>query len=85
VPDEPEVKAAICEDATAWECARGAKLTLSGDSLAEVESVRFIGRAEAATTAWPARSRADDHTLSVVVPARRAQRPVAVVSDAGRP
>jgi murein DD-endopeptidase MepM/ murein hydrolase activator NlpD len=83
-PDEPEVETAICEDATAWECARGAKLTLSGDSLAEVESVRFIGRSGKADDRVTTPRSTDDHELSVVVPRDARSGRVAVVSDAGK-
>jgi murein DD-endopeptidase MepM/ murein hydrolase activator NlpD len=84
VPDEPEVVAAICEDATAWKCARGAKLTLSGESLADVESVRFIGRRGRADDRVAQPQEADDHELSVVVPRDARSGRVAVVSDAGK-
>ncbi len=83
VPDEPEVVAAICEDATAWECSRGAKLTLSGDSLAEVEAVRFIGRRGRRDDRVARPRAARDHELEVVVPRDARSGRVAVVSDAG--
>jgi murein DD-endopeptidase MepM/ murein hydrolase activator NlpD len=84
VPEEPEVVTAVCEDATAWECARGAKLTLSGDSLAEVESVKFIGRRGRADDRVALPKEADDHALSVVVPRDARSGRVAVLSDAGK-
>lgn len=83
-PDEPEVVAAVCEDATAWRCARGARLTLSGESLAEVESVRFIGRRGRRDDRVARPQDADDHEISVVVPRDARSGPVAVVSDAGK-
>jgi murein DD-endopeptidase MepM/ murein hydrolase activator NlpD len=83
-PDEPEVVAAVCEDAAAWECPRGARLTLSGDSLSEVESVRFIGRRGRRDDRLAKPQEADEHALSVVVPRDARTGPVAVVSDAGR-
>ncbi len=83
-PEEPEVVAAVCEDATAWECARGAELTLSGDSLDEVEAVRFIGRRGARDDRVARPRQAEDHAVSVVVPHDARSGRIAVVSDAGR-
>jgi murein DD-endopeptidase MepM/ murein hydrolase activator NlpD len=84
VPDEPEVVAAVCEDSTAWRCARGATLTLSGESLDEVEQVRFVGRRGRRDDRVARPRAADEHELSVVVPDGARTGPVAVVGDAGR-
>jgi murein DD-endopeptidase MepM/ murein hydrolase activator NlpD len=84
IPDEPELIAAFCEDSTAWECARGARLTLAGDSLAEVETVRFVGHRGKRDDRIVKPRRTDEHALEVVVPEGAKTGPIAVRSDAGR-
>jgi murein DD-endopeptidase MepM/ murein hydrolase activator NlpD len=84
VPEEPEIVAAICEDATAWECARGARLTLAGASLASVESVRFAGRRGRRDDRVVRPRRADEQALEVIVPADAQTGRVVVTGDAGR-
>ena len=76
--------AAICEDATAWECARGARLTLAGASLASVESVRFAGRRGRRDDRVVRPRRADEQALEVIVPADAQTGRVIVTGDAGR-
>ena len=83
VPDEPTVIEAVCEDATAWECARGARLTLTGESLEEVETVRFVGRRGKRDDRVALPQETSDTALSVVVPAAARSGRIAVVSDAG--
>lgn len=84
VPDEPEVVTAVCEDAAEWECARGAKLTLSGTALDEVETVRFTGRRGKRDDRVTKPQEATDKTLSVVVPRDARTGKVVVEGDAGR-
>ncbi|HEX2087085.1 MAG TPA: M23 family metallopeptidase [Solirubrobacteraceae bacterium] len=84
VPDEPEVVGAVCQDATAWQCAPGAMLTLQGDSLEEVRTVRFLGRRGRRDDRVTRPASTADRELTVVVPRGARSGPVAVVSDVGR-
>ena len=84
MPDEPAIEEAVCEDATAWRCARGAQLTLTGDSLAEVEEVLFRGRKGKSDNRVTAPQEATDEALSVVVPADAKSGRIVVFSDAGK-
>ncbi len=82
-PDEPEVVAAVCEDATEWECARGAKLTLTGDALEDVESVTFAGGKGRDDDRVARPQEATDEALSVVVPRDARSGKVVVEGDGG--
>ncbi|HEV2814359.1 MAG TPA: M23 family metallopeptidase [Solirubrobacteraceae bacterium] len=84
VPDEPEVIAAVCEDETVWECARGARLTLAGESLATIERVRFVGGPGRRDDRVTRPRRTDDEALEVVVPQSARSGPIAVAGDGGR-
>jgi murein DD-endopeptidase MepM/ murein hydrolase activator NlpD len=84
MPDEPEVVAAVCEDATAWECARGARLTLAGESLESVSKVRFVGGPGRRDDRFAKPRRAEEHELEVVVPRTAKSGPLAVMGDAGK-
>lgn len=83
VPDEPSVVDAVCEDGTPWECARGTKLILSGASLAEVETVRFLGRRGKRDDRVAPPREATDTTLEVVVPAGARSGRIEVVNGVG--
>jgi murein DD-endopeptidase MepM/ murein hydrolase activator NlpD len=83
MPEEPEVTAVVCEDATAWECARGARLTVQGQSLAAVDTVRFLGRSGRKDDRI-ARPRHDgDGVLEVVIPRDARSGPIEVEGDGG--
>ena len=83
-PDEPKVIAAVCENETAWECARGARLTLAGESLDGVTKVRFVGGTGRRDDRVAAPRRTEDHELEVVVPRNARSGPLAVVGDTGK-
>ena len=83
-PGEPEVVAAVCEDETAWECARGAKLTLGGKSLDSVIKVRFVGGRGRRDDRVAIPRRAEAHELEVVVPRNASSGPLAVVGETGK-
>jgi murein DD-endopeptidase MepM/ murein hydrolase activator NlpD len=83
VPDEPSVVDAVCEDGIPWECARGTKLILSGASLAEVESVRFLGRRGRRDDRVAPPRDATDTSLQVVVPSDARTGKIAVVNGVG--
>jgi Peptidase family M23 len=84
VPDEPEVIAAVCEDRTAWECARGARLTLGGASLDSVTRVRFVGGPGRRDDRLARPRRAEAHELEVVVPRNARSGPLAVIGETGK-
>jgi murein DD-endopeptidase MepM/ murein hydrolase activator NlpD len=84
VPDEPQVVAAVCEDEATWECARGARLTLAGESLETVSRVRFVGGPGRSDDRFARPSRAEHNQLEVVVPRKAKSGPLAVSGDAGR-
>jgi len=84
VPDEPTVLAAVCEDETAWECARGARLTLAGNSLDSVTQVRFVGSPGRRDDRFARPRRAADHELEVVVPRSARSGPLAVIGETGK-
>ena len=82
-PEDPAVEQAVCEDATEWECARGARLTVEGDGLNEVRVVRFMG-GRGRRDDRVARPRARDaHTLEVLVPLKARSGPIAVTNTGG--
>ena len=68
VPADPKVATAVCEDAAAWECSRGAQLTLEGESLDAVRQVRFVGGRGTRDDRTAAPRRIESHRLSVRVP-----------------
>ena len=68
VPDDPTIAAAVCEDATAWECERGAKLTLEGESLDDVRQVRFLGGRTSRDDRTVRPRRVETHRVEVQVP-----------------
>ena len=68
IPDDPEVAAAVCEDATAWACARGAKLTLEGEALDQVRQVRFLGGRGTRDDRVAKPRSVDPHRVDVQVP-----------------
>jgi murein DD-endopeptidase MepM/ murein hydrolase activator NlpD len=84
VPDEPEVIAAVCEDATAWQCARGARLTIAGESLDAVTKVRFVGGPGRRDDRFARPRHAEDRELEVVVPRNARSGPLAVIGDTGK-
>ena len=84
VPDEPEVMAAVCEDETAWECARGERLTLAGESLDSVTNVRFVGGPGRRDDRVAVPRDANAHELEVVVPRNARSGPLAVVGETGK-
>ena len=84
VPDEPELAEAICEDETPWECSRGAKLTLQGESLSEVRRVRFVGGRGRRDDRLVRPAKKDPHRVDVRVPHSARSGPIAVESSAGR-
>ena len=84
VPDEPQVVAAVCEDSAAWECARGARLTLAGESLDSVRRVRFVGRPGRRDDRFARPRNAEQHQLEVVVPRSARSGPVAVIGETGK-
>ena len=83
VPEEPELAQAVCEDETLWECSRGAKLTLRGESLSEVRKVRFVGRRGRKDNRTVRPTRKNSHQIDVRVPHSARSGPIAVVSAAG--
>ena len=84
MPGEPEVVSAVCEDETPWKCARGAHLTLSGDSLADAREVRFVGRRGRRDDRIARPSANDDQSVEVVVPRGAKTGPIAVLTDVGK-
>ena len=84
VPDDPKVAQAVCEDASAWECSRGAELKLEGEALDSVRQVRFVGGRSASDDRVARPIRTDAHSLEVLVPRAARSGRVAVVSDGGR-
>jgi murein DD-endopeptidase MepM/ murein hydrolase activator NlpD len=84
VPDEPEVVAAICEDETQWQCARGARLTLAGDSLDTVTRVRFVGGPGRRDDRFARPRAARRNELQVVVPRTAKSGPLAVIGETGK-
>ena len=84
VPDKPELELAVCEDSETWACARGARLTLTGSSLADVDEVRFLGRRGRRDDRVARPESAEDESLEVVVPRGARSGHVAVVNEVGR-
>ena len=84
VPEDPDVEAAVCEDAMTWTCARGATLTLEGEALDEVRQVRFIGGRGRRDDRVARPTSRDDHRVDVEVPAAARSGRIAVLSAAGR-
>ena len=84
VPNDPEVAHAVCEDASAWECARGSKLTLEGEALDEVRQIRFIGGRGKRDDRVARPQSKDPHRVDVRVPKAARSGPIAVVSGHGR-
>ena len=84
VPGDPEVLAAVCENETAWECHRGARLTLAGESLEAVRKVRFVGGPGRRDDRFAKPRRAEHRELEVVVPRGARSGPLAVVGETGK-
>ena len=68
VPQDPEVAQAICEDSTAWECSRGARLTIEGESLSDVRQVRFVGGRGTKDDRVARPQSKESHAVEVLVP-----------------
>lgn len=83
IPEDPRVAAVVCEDATAWACARGAKVTLQGEALDEVRQVRFLGGKGTRDDRTAKPKVVDAHSLDVQVPAGARSGPIAVSSSEG--
>jgi len=83
VPEDPELAHAVCEDATPWACARGAKLKLEGEALEAVRHVRFVGGRSRRDDRVARPVRKDAHSVEVWVPRSARSGPIAVVSTAG--
>ena len=83
VPDEPELAQAICEDETLWECSRGAKLTLRGESLSQIRNVRFVGGRGRRDDRVVRPAKKNSHQVDVRVPHSARSGPIAVESAAG--
>jgi murein DD-endopeptidase MepM/ murein hydrolase activator NlpD len=83
MPEDPKVAAAVCEDASAWQCARGARLTLEGESLDGVRQVRFVGGRGTHDDRTVRPQRADEHRLDVQVPRGARSGRIAVVARGG--
>ena len=84
VPQDPEVAQAVCEDATAWECSRGARLTLEGESLSDVRQVRFVGGRGTKDDRVARPQSKESHAVEVLVPRSARSGPIAVMSSHGR-
>jgi murein DD-endopeptidase MepM/ murein hydrolase activator NlpD len=74
----------VCEDATAWKCARGARLTLEGESLDAVREVRFAGRRGRKDDRVAKPASADASALTVVIPRDARSGKVTVAGDGGK-
>lgn len=83
VPDDPEVAAVVCEDTSAWECARGAKLTLKGEALDEVKQVRFLGGKGKRDDRTARPHAVDPHRVDVQVPRGARSGPIALTASQG--
>ena len=82
-PEPPELDEAVCEDLAAWECARGARLTLAGKSMKDVRVVRFMG-GRGRDDDRVARPRAkSDESLEVLVPLAAKTGPISVTNTGG--
>lgn len=84
VPLDPKVAQAVCEDSGAWECGRGAQLTLEGEALDDVRQVRFVGGRGAADDQVARPVRKNPHTVEIRVPSAARSGRIAVVSGQGR-
>jgi len=74
---------AICEGTSAWRCEQGARLTLQGESLADVREVRFVGGRGPRDDRVARPQRATAHRVEVEVPGTARSGPIAVVSRKG--
>jgi murein DD-endopeptidase MepM/ murein hydrolase activator NlpD len=83
VPDDPTIAAAVCENATAWECARGAKLTIEGEALDDVKQVRFLGGRGPRDDRVARPQVVDEHRLDVRVPRGARSGRIALTSRSG--
>jgi murein DD-endopeptidase MepM/ murein hydrolase activator NlpD len=80
----PRIGQAVCEDAAKWECARGARLTLEGEALADVRLVRFVGGRGRKDDRVVRPRRTASHAVEVLVPRTARSGPIAVTSSRGR-
>ena len=83
MPDDPSVAAVVCEDTAAWECARGAKLTLEGEALDEVKHVRFLGGRGKRDDRTAKPRRVEAHRVDVQVPRGARSGRIALTSRQG--
>lgn len=83
IPDDPTVAAVVCEDTAAWECARGAKLTVEGDALDEVKVVRFLGGRGKRDDRTARPRLVEAHRLAVQVPRGARSGRIALTSRQG--
>ena len=82
-PEPPELEDAVCDDLAAWECARGARLTLEGKSLKDVKVVRFMGgRGREDDRVARPRAKSKD-ALEVLVPLAAKTGPISVTNTGG--
>ena len=83
VTDAPAVATAVCEDTTAWQCARGARLTLEGEGLDTVEQVRFVGGRGTRDDRSVRPRRQEAHQVELQVPRGARSGRIAVMSRDG--
>jgi murein DD-endopeptidase MepM/ murein hydrolase activator NlpD len=83
VPVDPKVANVICEDSSAWECSRGARLTLEGEALDGVAQVRFVGGRGSRDDRTVRPRRVEAHRLEVQVPRSARSGPIAVTGADG--
>lgn len=83
MPSDPTVAAVVCEDTAAWECARGAKLTVEGEALDEVSVVRFLGGPGKHDDRTAKPRQVEPHRLAVQVPRGARSGPIALTSRQG--
>ena len=79
----PAVAQAVCGDAAAWVCSRGARLTLQGESLSDVRQVRFVGGRGKKDDRVARPQRSAPHIVEVLVPRAARSGPIAVMSSHG--
>ena len=83
-PGPPELAQAVCSTSVAWECPRGAKLTLTGMSLSEVRIVRFLGGPGRRDNRIARPMRRGELSVEVLVPDTARTGPVAVKDMEGQ-
>ena len=83
-PGPPQIDAAVCETSAPWECARGARLTLSGEWLGEVTEIRFAGGPGRRDNRSARPARRDAASLDVIVPLSARSGPIVVRTLEGR-